>query len=145
MTNVFGGLWISDSETVKDIYFLKENNIKTIINCTQEIPNYFLGEFRYVKLGMLDNLFEEIDQKLRLACYFIKNSLDNNEGVIVHCHMGVSRSATVVIYFLMKTYSWSYNEAYGFLKTKRRVIHPNSNYETQLRRLQLFKIGTLKQ
>jgi protein-tyrosine phosphatase len=134
MTQVLKNLYISDSKTVKDIFFLNDRNIKTIINCTSEIPNFFPSEFRYVKLNMNDNLSENIETRLSLSFFFIKKALENNEGIVVHCHMGISRSATIILYFLMKMYSWTYCEAYNFLKTKRPEIQPNFNYETQLRK-----------
>jgi len=48
--------------------------------------------------------------------------------VLVHCHMGVSRSATVVIAYLMKYFHMTHREAYNFVKKKRSVINPNEGF-----------------
>jgi protein-tyrosine phosphatase len=42
--------------------------------------------------------------------------------------MGVSRSASIVIAFLMKEYGMNYKEAHLFTKTKRDVINPNASF-----------------
>ena len=50
------------------------------------------------------------------------------KGVLVHCAAGVSRSATIVLSYLMKRNLMSRDKAYEYLKSKRNVIHPNSNF-----------------
>lgn len=52
----------------------------------------------------------------------------------VHCFAGVSRSATIVISFLMKKFEWSLNQALTFTKKRRRYIDPNPGFMRQLRK-----------
>ena len=46
---------------------------------------------------------------------------------------GASRSAAIVIAFLMKEYNWKFMKAYDFLKIKRKVVSPNTGFALQLR------------
>jgi protein-tyrosine phosphatase len=45
----------------------------------------------------------------------------------------VSRSATLVIAFIMRENNWKYNEAHKFVKSKRSIISPNPGFYNQLR------------
>lgn len=46
--------------------------------------------------------------------------------------MGVSRSASTVIAYAMKEYSWSMEKAYNYVKQKRSVARPNAGFMRQL-------------
>lgn len=46
--------------------------------------------------------------------------------------MGVSRSASTVIAYAMKEYSWSLEKAYNFVKQKRSITRPNASFMRQL-------------
>ena len=54
------------------------------------------------------------------SCFYnvIYRSLDRRAGssVLVHCKMGVSRSASTVIAYAMKHYAWSLDVAYAYVK-----------------------------
>jgi protein phosphatase slingshot len=52
--------------------------------------------------------------------------------VLVHCKMGVSRSASVVIAYAMKAYNWHFKEAFEYVKQKRSCIKPNASFISQL-------------
>lgn len=52
--------------------------------------------------------------------------------VLVHCKMGVSRSASVVIAYAMKAYSWSFRKAFDHVRSKRTCIKPNKHFIVQL-------------
>ena len=45
--------------------------------------------------------------------------------MLVHCHAGVSRSATIVMAYLIATNDWTVEQAFNFLKSKREIIGPN--------------------
>lgn len=69
----------------------------------------------------------------------IDKYLGSNKRVLVHCFAGSSRSATVVIAYLMSRNSLDFNTAYRFVKEKRYETEPNlgfcmllANYEKML-------------
>jgi atypical dual specificity phosphatase/dual specificity phosphatase 12 len=51
---------------------------------------------------------------------------------LVHCYAGISRSASIIISYLMKKYNWSYEKAYNYVKNKRPIINPNRGFKKQL-------------
>ncbi|CEH16778.1 Dual specificity phosphatase [Ceraceosorus bombacis] len=58
--------------------------------------------------------------------------------VYVHCQAGVSRSATIVLAYLMHTRSLSLQEALELVKSRRSHIEPNAGFMTQL---ELYEAG----
>ena len=66
----------------------------------------------------------------------IDSHLINNKKVIVNCFAGVSRSATIVISYIMYKNKLSVQEAIEFVKTKRSIINPNYGFVCQLYNLQ---------
>ena len=61
----------------------------------------------------------------------------NNRGknILIHCFMGASRSASVVIYYLMKKYNYGLNEAVMFCKNKRELVNPTILFYNELSEL----------
>ena len=53
--------------------------------------------------------------------------------VLVHCKMGISRSAATVTAFAMKEYRMSLKEALAHVKSRRSVVNPNDGFVNQLR------------
>jgi len=47
--------------------------------------------------------------------------------------MGVSRSATLVIAYLMRKYKCGYEKAYNKVKDRRKIINPNAGFVMQLK------------
>ncbi len=62
----------------------------------------------------------------------------NNKTVfiLVHCVSGISRSASIVIAYIMDKYKMNYDQAFSYVKTKRTTIRPNTNFVEQLNNLQ---------
>ena len=63
---------------------------------------------------------------------FTDEARDLNQGVLVHCLAGISRSVTITVAYLMKRKKLSLNEAYDYVKTCKPNISPNFNFMGQL-------------
>lgn len=67
-----------------------------------------------------------------LLLLYILAHRKNHSKCLVHCKMGVSRSATTVIAYAMKEFGWSLEKAYNFVKQKRSITRPNPGFMRQL-------------
>jgi dual specificity phosphatase 12 len=54
-------------------------------------------------------------------------------AVFVHCAAGVSRSATIVIAYVMKKHQWDYETAFDFVQKRRPIVYPNEGFIKQLK------------
>jgi len=81
-----------------------------------------------------DNSTQDLLPELANICDFIDNARGPNQtsSVLVHCQQGRSRSATVVIAYLMRAHRWSLSKALEHVSGKRR-IKPYDNFMEQLR------------
>ncbi|PIA15771.1 DSPc-domain-containing protein [Coemansia reversa NRRL 1564] len=73
-----------------------------------------------------------------LACYFaecfefIDRARINHEGILVHCQLGVSRSASLVIAYVMRTMDLGFGQAYEYVRLRAPCISPNISLISQL-------------
>lgn len=67
-----------------------------------------------------------------LSVSFAEEAHQCGKGLLIHCQAGVSRSATIVIAYLMKHTRMTMTDAYKFVKGKRPIISPNLNFMGQL-------------
>ncbi len=65
-------------------------------------------------------------------------------NVLTCCHAGVSRSATVVIAFMMITHEMRWFEAQQYVHSIRRFIYPNWGFDKQLNALDAQLYGEIK-
>jgi atypical dual specificity phosphatase len=71
---------------------------------------------------------------------FIKPCLDiinkKNAIVLVHCHAGISRSASIVIAYLLSICDGilDYDDAFRFVQSRRTIIGPNRAFVKQLKK-----------
>ncbi|KAI0463667.1 hypothetical protein LJB42_002671 [Komagataella kurtzmanii] len=100
-----------------------------VINVAKEIPNY-QREIRnkgktyyFVPWTHTSNLCPD----LPLLTSVIENSLSSGKATLIHCQCGVSRSASLIVAYLMKKYGLNLNDAYNRLKVKAPSISPNMN------------------
>lgn len=63
---------------------------------------------------------------------YISRAKMEGSKVLVHCKMGISRSASVVIAYAMKAYNWEFDQAIKHVKEKRNCIKPNKSFVSQL-------------
>ena len=78
---------------------LKKYEIKTVISAINYLNTY--EGIRYHFFNINDSKKEVITKHFKATNGIIKRSLDAKKNVLVHCFMGISRSATIIIAYLM--------------------------------------------
>lgn len=129
LNEVIKNLYITNYYTANNEELLKSYNIKNVVSL---YPNLLSQDFNQLYIEIDDVISANIEQYFQKSYDFIDKALENGERVVVHCHMGISRSSSIVIYYLMKKFGIPYEKAYNFLKTKRYIIQPNLGFVKQL-------------
>eukprot|EP00834_Sanchytrium_tribonematis_P006146 NODE_427_length_7663_cov_0.258461.p3 type:complete len:328 gc:universal NODE_427_length_7663_cov_0.258461:3463-2480(-) len=88
---------------------------------------------------------ENIESIFDETSYILKQCQINNKNALVHCHAGVSRSSTIILYYMMKYLSYSLKDAFEHTFKKRPIIRPNEGFAQTLikKEMELFNKNTL--
>lgn len=111
---------------------LKDNQINCIINVTKEISNYYEDEFDYHRISVDDIENETIINNLELVYKYIEEQIKNKNKILIHCFAGRSRSAAVVLFYMIKKYELNINEAYDLILKKRHVVNINKSFYNEI-------------
>ena len=130
-THIIDNIYLGSAFNAASYYDLKELNIRSIINVTKEISQYYPDDFTYLNYNIYDNNKDSISDLLEDAYNNILHLQATSDGnILIHCYMGSSRSASLVLYYLMKSTTndngelMSHEEALEFLKSKRKIVNP---------------------
>ncbi|BFZ18427.1 hypothetical protein BsWGS_21466 [Bradybaena similaris] len=126
-------LYLGSEWNASNLEELLEKGIGYILNVTREIDNFFEGKFQYFNVRVVDVDESDLLKHWDKTYKFISKARSHNSKVLVHCKMGVSRSASTVMAFIMKDQRLTVNEAFQFVKERRGCVHPNSGFMEQLR------------
>ncbi|KAM9031196.1 dual specificity protein phosphatase 19 isoform 2-T2 [Sarcophilus harrisii] len=114
------------------------------IHVVEEVEPGSGGGCGYVQDLSLDLHVGVIKPWLLLGSQDVAHHLDtlkkHKDGVVlVHCNAGVSRSAAIIIGFLMSTEKITFTSAFSLVKNARPAICPNSGFMEQLQAYQQEK------
>lgn len=76
---------------------------------------------------------------IEIGFHFMEFAINHNQKILVHCMAGVSRSPSVVAYYLMKKYHTDLSNALKFIRKRRTIINPNKSFMIQLHFYQLYR------
>ena len=125
-----GKLYLGNRHAAASLSLLRNLGVTHVVNAADEQPNFHPEDLVYYNCYLKDNLTERVDFEGPLR--FIQSALDQGGVVFVHCAAGVSRSATIVLAYLMRAHGMSLNQAMQLVVARRPVIDPNPNYVQQL-------------
>jgi len=136
-------IYLGSARHAKNLSLLKSLGITHVLNCTPPksadpetgCPNYFEKDasagLSYKRIPVFDNIGEDLLSHLDGAIRFIEQSQHYGK-ILVHCHKGISRSASVVMAYLMKTNELTIEEATEHVRGLRPVVSPNDAFLRQL-------------
>ena len=138
---VVPGLWLGNRVAAADTTFLQAKKIKTVFNCTKDLP-FEKSVPRQYRVPVDDSLQEPDIRNLELWSYEIvykisselRRAQKEGEAVLVHCAAGMQRSAASVAMFLIATQNMTTDQAIAFIKSKRPIaFHHSANFEKSMR------------
>nr|XP_033812799.1 protein phosphatase Slingshot homolog 1 isoform X2 [Geotrypetes seraphini] len=131
-TLIFDHLYLGSEWNASNLEELRDSGVEYILNVTREIDNFFPGLFAYHNIRVYDDDSTDLLAYWNETYNFINKAKKNQSKCLVHCKMGVSRSASTVIAYAMKEFDWSLEKAYNYVKEKRSVTRPNAGFMRQL-------------
>ncbi|KAJ8680090.1 hypothetical protein QAD02_015877, partial [Eretmocerus hayati] len=131
-TEIFDHVYLGSEWNASNLEELQKNGVRHILNVTREIDNFFPGMFNYLNVRVYDDEKTDLLKHWDDTFKYITKAKKEGSKVLVHCKMGVSRSASVVIAYAMKAYNWDFSQALKHVKEKRNCIKPNNSFLLQL-------------
>lgn len=133
-----GRVFLGNVQCSENLVMLKHIGVTHILRAIDpkaQAVAPFPKEFKYHEVDCLDEEDTNLRQYFDASVEFIHNALCNEAGVIlVHCRQGKSRSASLVLAYLIAKKGLSYSEAVTFVRSQRRHIKPNPSFTAQLKK-----------
>ena len=149
---VHPGIFIGDAVTAKNKKYLKILGITHLLNAAEGKRYGFVNTdkdyyadtaIKYLGLPLADLFTTDISKYFYAAADFIDDAVSTGGKVFVNCMVGMSRSATCVLAYLMIKKEMLAVDAVRLVR-KNRYIQPNDGFlhqlaqlDNQLRRLRL--------
>lgn len=115
------------------------DGIVTVIN--SDVAIKYPHGINVMRINLDDSVHEDISPWMESCYHFIDSHRARKKNVLVHCHAGRSRSATMVLYYLMNKFNVPLNQAYSFLQNCRPIIGPNPEFMRVLKNHSTHKFG----
>nr|CAD7423785.1 unnamed protein product [Timema monikensis] len=90
------------------------------------------ARLRYLTLNIADTVTENIIQHFSKMRQFVDESLATGGKTLVHGNAGISRSAALVLAYIMEKYGLTCKEAFSLVQQRRFCINPNEGFIAQL-------------
>jgi protein-tyrosine phosphatase len=121
---------------------LKEAGVTHVVSCLKEDESpqmaFLHRDFRHLFIGVRDGVHQDIAGTFPQFFDFAEAATTGSPKakLFVHCEVGVSRSASLVTAWLMKTKGMSFFDAVSHVRSKRAQVLPNIGFASQLQRLE---------
>ncbi|GET86139.1 dual-specificity protein phosphatase, putative [Leishmania tarentolae] len=146
-TRILEFLYLGSVKDAQDAGFLAAHHIRYIINVSQEeywsvdkkvqIFTFKVDDSATADIAALFQPTRDLINSIRGRYYrYTRGEGSTRPSVLVHCQKGRSRSATIVLAYLIYTNGWSVAEAMKYVGARRPCAEPNIGFMEELRKLQ---------
>ena len=136
MSKIIDNLYVGDIDDAGDEKWLTSNNITHILSGIENakwLPDAVNASGRQHLCFEFDDLPESnIAQYFEQVVAFIHKARLNNEGVLVHCYMGMSRSVTFAISYVHCISGLPIDDCLTAIRKARHIAYPNPGFVDQL-------------
>jgi Leucine-rich repeat (LRR) protein len=142
---IIDGIYLGSARCIENVTAMEElekRKISHVLSIGKEIvmnldkyPEKLKNDFNHKTYDIADSPHEDIVTIFREIKSFMDTAREEG-GCLVHCVAGISRSASVVIAYIMQLENMTYDQAEKFVRSKRPCVKPNDGFETQLKDLE---------
>ena len=125
LNEIEDNLWLGNEYAARNKEDLKRKGIKKILSVMDGAPNYNPEDGFIHKKIEIDDIIQYFGECL--------NFIKGEEKVFVHCAVGASRSATIVIAYLMWKNKKQFDEVLKLVQKLRPIVWPNDGFKDQLK------------
>lgn len=114
---------------------LSKYKITHVVNCAYEcegLTRNLYPKYKVLNLLLNDDLRQKLYPANEIAFDFINDAINNGGVVLVNCYAGISRSSSIILYYLMKKYNYDLRDALSILRLYNKSAEPNPNFVEQL-------------
>lgn len=137
MSLVAPNLFVGDEHAAANLAGLRNAGVTHVLNCTTASSAHLgeVGAPQYLQLNLLDSTADlpRMQESIGTGVEFIAQALASGGTVLVHCHRGISRSATIAIAYLIRQTQQPADVVFEQVRAKRRVVDPNLGYMVSLK------------
>ena len=122
---MFLGTW----EHAENKELLKELKVKSVVTIHNTPENLEVAKgVKQLPITLADVESENILPHFSASFAWMEAARQSKHRVLVHCGAGVSRSATLVIAYLLRRHGLSLSAALAFCQRQRAVVQPNDGF-----------------
>ncbi|PKK16731.1 hypothetical protein A306_00000311, partial [Columba livia] len=131
-SRVFPHLYLGSEWNAANLEELQQNRVTHILNVAREIDNFFPALFTYMNVRVYDEETAQLLPHWNDTFLFLSRVRASGGRALVHCRMGLSRSAATVLAYAMKEFGWSLERALRHVRHCRPGVLPNPGFMRQL-------------
>ena len=132
-SKIFNWLYLGSYQNACNIKDLQDLRIYYVLNCTAECENKDYPDIEYYQARINDLPNFNISVFFKKTNQFIHQAKASGKSILIHCQLGISRSTTCLIAYMIKYLGYTTINALQFIKTKRPYVMPNFGFLQQLK------------
>ena len=129
ITKISDNLFLSGQLGTKACQYIRDLGITHVLTLGMDGPQSSHHEIQYKSIKKEDLVYEDLLSCFPEAIDFIASST----ACLIHCHKGVSRSATICVAYLMAVKQCTLDAAMKLVQGCRPIVNPNWGFRRQLR------------
>jgi len=148
-TEIVEGLYLGNAYNASNWSTLTGLGIRYVMNVSVELDNYFenvpldpstphrttvrpfLDDYlKYMRVPIEDDCYAHLSDHVDAIVAFLDAVPRpwSRNPVLVHCYMGSSRSASVVVLYMTLRMGYTVEDAIAYLREKRPIVNINNNF-----------------
>ncbi|RPD63765.1 phosphatases II [Lentinus tigrinus ALCF2SS1-6] len=132
-SEIIPGLFVADLYTATSLAVLEQLAITHVVSVVRKPDFRYPRTVKHLCIPVEDRTDNDLLGYLDHAVAWIRDALAQDGRVLVHCVWGMSRSASVMLAYLIAARSMSLDEALRIVRARRQIVRPNSGFMTQLK------------